>query len=84
MIAEKQTLSLHNLQPGTTAIVHAFAEGTRNRIRFAELGVIPGREIQVLRRAPLGDPMEIQVGETLLSIRKREAASIVVSLEYES
>ncbi|MAS96741.1 MAG: ferrous iron transport protein A [Verrucomicrobiales bacterium] len=84
MIADRQTFPLRDLKPNVIAVVHDFVEGTRNRIRFAELGLLPGREIQVLRKAPLGDPLEIQVGETLLSIRKREAESIVVSLDHES
>lgn len=84
MITEKQTMLLRDLKPNVTAIVHDFAHGARHRIRFAELGLLPGREIRILRKAPFGDPLEVQVGETLLSIRKREAESIVVSLQHES
>ena len=47
MIADRQTFPLRDLKPNVIAVVHDFVEGTRNRIRFAELGLLPGREIQV-------------------------------------
>ncbi len=48
--------------------------------RLHSMGVIPGAEAQVLRTAPLGDPMQVRVEGTLLSIRKRDALQIQVEL----
>lgn len=48
--------------------------------RLHSMGVIPGAEAQVLRTAPLGDPMQVRVEGTLLSIRKRDAQQIQVEL----
>jgi ferrous iron transport protein A len=44
-----------------------------------ELGLLPGTEVEVVRRAPLGDPMEITVRGMHLSLRKSEARQIDVS-----
>jgi len=44
------------------------------------LGIFPGVEIKVLRQAPLGDPLQVRVGPSLLSIRKRDAAFIDVDM----
>jgi ferrous iron transport protein A len=46
--------------------------------RLHALGVFPGTDLRILRRAPLGDPLQVKAGHTLLSIRKEEAAAILV------
>tara|TARA_Y100000814_G_scaffold30203_1_gene19452 strand:- start:453 stop:689 length:237 start_codon:yes stop_codon:yes gene_type:complete len=48
------------------------------RSRLLALGIIPGSKVEVLRFAPLGDPMQIKVGNSLISIRKSEAEIIEV------
>lgn len=51
------------------------------RDRLFSLGVIPGSCIQVLRLAPLGDPMQLRVGASFISIRHREAAVVTVEVQ---
>jgi ferrous iron transport protein A len=41
--------------------------------RLLEMGVIEGAEVEMVRRAPLGDPLEIIVQGYHLSLRKAEA-----------
>ena len=48
------------------------------RRRLMELGLLPGTLVTVLRVAPLGDPIELSVRGYFLSIRRREAADIIV------
>ncbi|MDP4598879.1 MAG: ferrous iron transport protein A [Pseudomonadales bacterium] len=48
--------------------------------RLYALGLYPGVTVEVLRFAPAGDPMQVRVGSTLLSIRKQEATLISVEL----
>lgn len=48
--------------------------------RLLEMGVCDGAEVEVLRFAPLGDPMEIYVRGFHLTLRKSEAA--LVELEH--
>lgn len=48
------------------------------RRRLMELGLVPGVEVKVTNVAPLGDPIEIEVRRGRLSIRRVEAASILV------
>ena len=47
--------------------------------RLMEMGMTPGTEVLVLKRAPLGDPIEIVVRGGHLSIRKEVACAITVS-----
>jgi ferrous iron transport protein A len=48
--------------------------------RLYEFGLFEGEEIEVLALAPLGDPIEIRLGNTRLSLRKSEAAGVKVKL----
>jgi ferrous iron transport protein A len=43
-----------------------------------ELGLVPGTLVEVVRRAPFGDPMEVRVREVHLSVRRSETARIHV------
>ena len=45
------------------------------------LGVIPGSALEVLRFAPLGDPMQVKVSGSYISIRKAEAEIILVETQ---
>ena len=44
--------------------------------RLQEMGLIDGVEIEVLRHAPLGDPMEIRVLDSNLALRRSEAMHV--------
>lgn len=46
--------------------------------RLYALGLYPGAIVKVLRSAPFGDPLQLKVGHTLLSIRKQEAEQVLV------
>ena len=48
--------------------------------RLLTLGLYPGVKIEVLRRAPMSDPLQVRSGTTLLSIRQHEAEGILVEL----
>ena len=45
---------------------------------WARLGLVPGTRVELLRVAPLGDPVELLVRGASLSIRKAEASAIQV------
>jgi ferrous iron transport protein A len=48
------------------------------RRRLFELGLVPGTKVRVLRRAPLGDPLELELRGGRLSLRAAEAAGVTV------
>lgn len=52
--------------------------------RLFEMGLTKGAEVEVIRFAPLGDPIDIKVRGYHLSLRKREAAGIQVALSSTS
>ncbi|PCH58380.1 MAG: hypothetical protein COC19_08525 [SAR86 cluster bacterium] len=68
--------------PGEKHIVLNIApEQAALKSRLYALGLIPGSQVEVLRFAPLGDPMQIKVGGCFISIRKAEAE--IISLEQQ-
>lgn len=48
------------------------------RRRLLEMGLTPGQDLEVLRIAPMGDPMQLRIRGGQLSIRRNEAKNIVV------
>lgn len=49
------------------------------RRRLMELGLVPGTPISLVQFAPLGDPLEIEARGCRLSIRRAEAAQLIVA-----
>lgn len=49
--------------------------------RLMEMGVIEGATVEILRRAPLGDPLHVRLGDYELSMRATEADLIEVTAE---
>ncbi len=72
-------MTLQHLPIGTSARIVSVSGERAYRRRLLELGLLPGARVEVLRVAPLGDPMELWVRGTCLSIRAREAAQITVT-----
>jgi ferrous iron transport protein A len=51
-------------------------DGEEFALKFLELGICPGKIIEVVRVAPAGDPMAIKVGRSIFAIRLEEAEHI--------
>ena len=72
--------TLDQLRPGQRAAVESLAGDPGLVQRLYELGLIEGEEVEVVALAPLGDPIEIRLGNSRLSLRKAEAAGITVQV----
>ena len=64
--------------PGQKATVAEIKLPPENRPRLMEMGLLVGTTIELVRFAPLGDPVEIKVRGYNLTIRKHEAEQIFV------
>ena len=69
---------LSGLQPGQRGKVLAVEVSGSMRGRVMEMGFTIGTVIEVVRFAPMGDPMEFKVRGAHISLRKAEAAGIRV------
>lgn len=70
-------MTLGELKPGQRGRVTGFA-GVAPPGRVLEMGVLPGTVVEVVRFAPLGDPIDLKVRGYHLSIRRAEALQIEV------
>lgn len=62
-----------------TPVVVRRIDGPRSyRRRLMEMGLLPGTELSIVNVAPFGDPLEIEVRGCRLSIRRHEAALVLV------
>lgn len=72
--------SLDQLRPGQRGRVSALAGNDALVQRLMEMGLFEGEELEVIALAPLGDPIEIRLGDSRLSLRRSEAARVEVDL----
>lgn len=74
---------LSQLSPGDKATVRRLRGAAEITFRLIEMGLVKGAEFEIVRRAPLGDPLELKLKGFLLSLRLSEAESVEVEGVYE-
>ena len=72
-------VSLSSLKAGDQATVSAIELPPADRPRLMEMGLLVGTPIELIRFAPMGDPVEIKVRGYNLSLRRHEAEKILVT-----
>ena len=78
MSAPSQPLT--SVSIGATATVTEIRLPPQSRPRLMEMGLLVGTPVELVRFAPLGDPVEIKVRGYNLTLRKHEAEQIWVSV----
>lgn len=71
---------LASLKPGDRGVVCGFADDSELSVDLMRMGVVEGTEVEYLRAAPTGDPLEIKVMGYALSLRREEASAVLVEL----
>lgn len=69
---------LVELGPGERGRVVAVGGGAEAAQRLMDLGLTRGTSLEVVRAAPLGDPIEVRVRGFMLTLRRAEAEHITV------
>ena len=72
--------TLDQLRVGQRARIDAVPGTDALAQRLMEMGLLEGEVVEVLGVAPLGDPIEIRIGDYRLSLRRNEAARIRVTV----
>jgi ferrous iron transport protein A len=70
--------SLNDIPPGETIRIFALHGRGAIRHRLMDLGLVPNATVEVVRCAPLADPIEVRVSDTFVTLRRAEAARIEV------
>lgn len=75
------TKTLSEIAVGSSATVTGFVEFDSHVQRIMALGLVEGVPIKLIRRAPAGDPIELDVLGDRLSIRGEDAKRILVKAQ---
>ena len=73
-----QVLKLSELKVGESAVIQNVGGQGELRQHFLDMGIIPGAEVTLVKFAPMGDPMELQVHGYELTLRLSEAEKIQI------
>lgn len=72
--------TLLDMRPGQKAVVKkVHGEGNLRR-RILDMGILRGAELEMIKRAPLGDPIEVKVRGYDLSLRQSESSLVEVEV----
>ncbi len=74
------TKKLGEFRIGETGVIKTVSGEGRTRRRLLDMGVTPGAEVIMRKKAPLGDPIEINIRGYELTLRKSEADLIVLEV----
>lgn len=74
--------TLDKVRPGASAVITGIRDACSEQLgeRLQALGFTEGKTVNVVRNAPLGDPVIYRVCDQVLCLRKREAAMLEVEL----
>lgn len=71
---------LNEFSVGEKGVIKTVAGEGRIRRRLFDMGVTPGAEVLLRKKAPLGDPLEITIRGYELTLRKSEAACVTMEV----
>ena len=71
-------MTLKELGIGESAVIKTVGGEGALRQHFLDMGVIPGADVTVIKYAPLGDPVELQIQGYKLTLRLDDAAKIEI------
>ena len=71
-------MTLNELKTGRSAVIRAVGGQGELRLRFLDMGLIPGTKITLMKVAPMGDPIEIHLRGYALTLRLDDARKITL------
>lgn len=71
-------MTLNELKTGESALIKAVGGSGALRQHFLDMGVLPGATVKLIKLAPMGDPMELQIHGYELTLRLDDAKNITV------
>jgi ferrous iron transport protein A len=75
----RSSFNLSELKIGEFAVIDSFTDPVMS-LKLLEMGCTPGEKVELVKIAPMGDPIAISVSGYLLSLRKAEASTVLIHL----
>ncbi len=72
---------ISDLKPGDKGKIRKIEASSNLRRKLLDMGIIPGSPFEIVKLAPLGDPVDVKIKGYHLSLRKEEAATVSVEVE---
>ena len=72
---------LSEFQIGEQGIIKSVTGLGKTRKRLFDMGVTPGATVELVKKAPLGDPLEVHIRGYMLSLRKDEAEFVLMEVK---
>ncbi len=74
---------LDEFKIGERGVIRIVGGDGRIRRRLFDMGVTPGADVLLKKRAPLGDPLEVTIRGYELTLRKSEAEFVTMEVEHD-
>ncbi len=74
-------LKLSEFAVGQSGVIKSVSGEGKIRRRLFDMGITPGAEIYLRKRAPLGDPIEVTIRDYELTLRKNEAELVITEVK---
>jgi len=72
-------IKLAELRPNQEAYINDFEDDLIS-LKLMEMGLLPGEKVKLIRYAPMGDPMMLELDGYFLTLRREDAININVSV----
>lgn len=74
-------MKISEMKQGESGLVTGYEKGERvYRQKLLRMGLVRGCLFRIVRKAPMGDPVELEIGSHRLTLRKQEADVLLVEM----
>ena len=70
---------LYELEPDLIGTIIKLDSAHNSKLRLAEMGVMPGVDIRMIKKSPFGGPVQVKINNYYLTLRKEDALLIYLS-----
>jgi len=71
--------NLYELAPNLIATITKLDNSYDSKLRLAEMGVMPGVDIRMIKKSPFGGPVQVKINNYYLTLRKEDALLIYLN-----
>ena len=68
--------NLYELEPNLMGTIAKLDSSYDSKLRLAEMGVMPGIDIRMIKKSPFGGPVQVKINNYYLTLRKEDAVLI--------
>ena len=72
--------NLYELEPDLIGNIAKLDNSYDSKLRLAEMGVMPGVDIRMIKKSPFGGPVQVKINNYYLTLRKEDALLIYLNI----